>query len=334
MKHKLPFFVAEISANHCGNINIAKKLMFAAKKYGADAIKIQTYTPETMTINSKKKIFRIKKGLWQNYYMWDLYKKAHTPYEWHQELFQYAKTLKLTLFSTPFDDTAVDLLENLNCPIYKVASFEITDLPLIKKIARTNKPMIISTGMANLNEINVAVKIARRNGCKDLTLLYCVSNYPSKISDFNLNNIGILKNKFKCRVGLSDHSKDNIVAISAVAAGAEMVEKHIGLNKNSKGLDMEFSISGKDILNFKKQILISKNLLGKKNFIRNSSEDKNKIFRRTIKVIENLKKGDKFSKKNIRVLRPALGLEPKYYDRIIGTRAKKNLSKGLPLKIN
>ena len=334
MKYKLPFFVAEISANHCGNINIAKKLMFAAKKYGADAIKIQTYTPETMTVNSKKKIFRIKKGLWQNYYMWDLYKKAHTPYEWHQELFQYAKTLKLTLFSTPFDDTAVDLLENLNCPIYKVASFEITDLPLIKKIARTNKPMIISTGMANLNEINVAVKMARRNGCKDLTLLYCVSNYPSKISDFNLNNIGILKNKFKCRVGLSDHSKDNIVAISAVAAGAEMVEKHIGLNKNSKGLDMEFSISGKDILNFKKQILISKNLLGKKNFIRNSSEDKNKIFRRSIYVIENLKKGDKFSKKNIRVLRPALGLEPKYYDRIIGTRAKKNLSKDLPLKIN
>ena len=334
MIFKLPLFVAEISANHCGSIIMAKKLMFEAKKYGADAIKIQTYTPETMTVNSKLKMFKIKKGLWKNYYMWDLYKKAHTPYKWHSELFKYAKKLKILLFSTPFDDTAVDLLESLHCPIYKVASFEITDLPLIKKIAKTKKPMIISTGMANLAEIGDAVKTARKNGCKDLALLYCVSNYPSKISDFNLNNIEILKNKFKCRVGLSDHSKDNIVAISAVAAGAEMVEKHIDLKKNSKGLDMEFSISGKDILNFKKQILTTKKLLGKKKFVRNSSEDKNKIFRRSIYVIKNLKKGDKFSKTNIKVLRPALGLEPKYYDKIIGTSAKKNLIKNTPLKIN
>ena len=330
---KLPLFVAEISANHCGNINTAKKLMFEAKKYGADAIKIQTYTPETMTVNSKHKIFKIKKGLWKNYFMWDLYKKAHTPYEWHSELFKYAKKLKIVLFSTPFDETAVDLLESLNCPIYKVASFEITDLPLIKKIAKTKKPMIISTGMANLSEINDAVKTARKNGCKDLTLLYCVSNYPSKISDFNLNNIRILKDKFNCRVGLSDHSKDNIVAISAVAAGAEMIEKHIDLKQKSNGLDAEFSISGKDILDFKKQILTAKNLLGRKKFVRNPSEDKNKIFRRSIYVIQNLKKGDEFSKKNIKVLRPALGLEPKYYDKLIGTKAKRNLIKNTPLKL-
>jgi pseudaminic acid synthase len=334
MSFKKPFLIAEISANHCGNFTLAQKLIRCAKINGADAVKLQTYTPDTMTINSNKKYFRITKGLWKGYNLWKLYEKAQTPLDWHSKLFSYARKIGIKIFSTPFDETAVDFLEKLHCPLYKVSSFEMTDIDLIKKIARTKKPMIISTGMATLKEIELTYKTAKKYGCKDITLLYCVSNYPSKISDFNLNNIGILKNKFKCRVGLSDHSKDNIVAISAVAAGAEMVEKHIGLNKNSKGLDMEFSISGKDILNFKKQILISKNLLGKKNFIRNSSEDKNKIFRRSIYVIENLKKGDKFSKKNIRVLRPALGLEPKYYDRIIGTRAKKNLSKDLPLKIN
>ena len=194
-----PFFVAEISANHCGSIKKAKKLMFNAKKYGADAIKIQTYKPQTMTVNSRDKIFKIKKGLWKNYYMWDLYKKAFTPYEWHKELFEYAKKIKITLFSTPFDSSAVDLLEKLNCPIYKVASFELTDLPLIKKIALTKKPMIISTGMANLSEINEAVKVAKQNGCKNLTLLYCVSNYPSKISDFNLYNIHLLKKNLNVR---------------------------------------------------------------------------------------------------------------------------------------
>ena len=171
--------------------------------------------------------------------MWDLNKKAFTLYEWHKELFEYAKKIKITLFSTPFDFSAVDLLEKLKCPIYKVASFEITDLPLIRKIALTKKPMIISTGMANLKEISEAVKVAKQNGCKNLTLLYCVSNYPSKISDFNLYNIHILKEKFKCKVGLSDHSKNNVVAISAVVAGAAVVEKHIGLNKNSGGVDRD-----------------------------------------------------------------------------------------------
>lgn len=329
-----PFFVAEISANHCGSIKKAKKLMFNAKKYGADAIKIQTYKPETMTVNSRDKIFKIKKGLWKNYYMWDLYKKAFTPYEWHKELFEYAKKIKITLFSTPFDSSAVDLLEKLNCPIYKVASFELTDLPLIKKIALTKKPMIISTGMANLSEINEAVKVAKQNGCKNLTLLYCVSNYPSKISDFNLYNIHILKKKFKCKVGLSDHSNDNIVAISAVAAGAEVVEKHIGLNKNSKGLDMEFSICGLEILKFKKDILKAKKLIGQNRFIRNSSEDNNKIFRRSIYVIKDIKKGEKFTTKNLKILRPALGLKPKYFSKVLGKISSKNFKKNTPLTFN
>lgn len=332
MIKKMPFFVAEISANHSGDITKAKKLMFEAKKYGADAIKIQTYKPETMTIKSNKNLFKIKKGLWKDYYMWDLYKKAYTPYEWHKDLFNYAKKLKITLFSTPFDFTAVDLLEKLKCPIYKVSSFELTDLPLIKKIARTKKPMIISTGMANLSEISESVKVAKKNGCNDLTLLYCVSNYPSKIKDFNLHNIQILKEKYNCKIGLSDHSKDNIVAISAVAAGAEMIEKHIGLEGDVIGLDREFSISGSEILKFKRDIVTAKKLMGKKKFIRNSSEDSSKIFRRSIYIVKDIKKGEIFSKKNLKILRPSFGIEPKYFEKILGKPVLENLKKNNPLK--
>tara|TARA_Y100000768_G_scaffold131554_1_gene97801 strand:- start:1709 stop:2722 length:1014 start_codon:yes stop_codon:yes gene_type:complete len=333
MTFKLPFFVAEISANHCGNLKTAKKLIFSAKKYGADAVKIQTYKPDTMTVNSRKNIFKVKKGIWKNYYLWDLYQKAHTPYKWHSELFNYAKKLKILIFSTPFDASAVDLLEKLHCPIYKVASFEITDLPLIKRIAKTKKPMIISTGMANLSEIGEAVRTARKNGCTNLTLLYCVSNYPSRISDFNLNNIKILKKKFKCKVGLSDHSKDNIVAISAVAAGAELIEKHIGLNKNSKGLDMEFSICGKDIYKFKSDIVTAKKLIGEPKFFRNPSEKKNKTYRRSIFVIKDIEKNEKFTYQNIKILRPAFGILPKYYEKIIGKKSKVKLKKNTPLKL-
>jgi len=334
MVNRIPFFVAEISANHSGNIIKAKKLMYEAKKFGADAVKIQTYKPETMTINSRKSLFKIKKGLWKDYYFWDLYKKASTPYEWHKELFKYAKKLKITLFSTPFDTTAVDFLEQLKCPIYKVSSFELTDLPLIKKIAQTKKPMIISTGMANLQEIKEAVKVARRNGCKNLTLLYCVSNYPSKLKDFNLYNIEILKKKFKCKVGLSDHSTNNIVAISAVAAGAEMIEKHIDLENDFSGLDNKFSICGNEINNFKKDILAAKKLIEKKKFTRSLSENDSKIFRRSIFVVKDIKKGERFSIENLKILRPSLGLEPKYYEKILGKIAQKNYKKNLPLNLN
>ena len=194
MKNKV-FFIAEISANHCGNFTLAIKLIRCAFINGADAVKLQTYTADTMTIKSNKKYFIIKKGLWKGYTLWDLYKKAHTPLKWHKELFQYGKKLGIKVFSTPFDDTAVDFLEKLNCPIYKISSFEITDLPLIKKVAQTKKPIIISTGMANMNEIADAYKTAKRNGAKDITLLYCVSSYPSRIDQFNLNNIKILKKK-------------------------------------------------------------------------------------------------------------------------------------------
>ena len=332
IKNKIPFFVAEISANHCGNINLAKKLIKCAKDNGADAAKLQTYTADTMTIQSNKKYFKIKNGLWKGYDLWNLYNEAHTPLEWNKKLFDYGKKLGITIFSTPFDETAVNLLEKLKCPMYKVASFEITDLLLIKKISQTKKPIIISTGMASMEEIELAYRTAKNYGAKNITLLYCVSNYPSKNTDFNLNNIKILKNKFKCRVGLSDHSKDNRVAIAAVAAGAEVVEKHIALDKQKKGLDIEFSLKGKEIKKFKEDINLAYNLLGKKYFYRNKSEKKSKIFRRSIFATENIKKGEKFNNQNIRRIRPGYGLEPKYYEKLIGRKSPITLDKGQPLK--
>lgn len=332
IKNKIPFLVAEISANHCGNINLAKKLIKCAKDNGADAAKLQTYTADTMTIQSNKKYFKIKNGLWKGYDLWNLYNEAHTPLEWNKKLFDYGKKLGITIFSTPFDETAVNLLEKLKCPMYKVASFEITDLLLIKKISQTKKPIIISTGMASMEEIELAYRTAKNYGAKDITLLYCVSNYPSKNTDFNLNNIKILKNKFKCRVGLSDHSKDNRVAIAAVAAGAEVVEKHIALDKQKRGLDIEFSLKGKEIKKFKEDINLAYNLLGKKYFYRNKSEKKSKIFRRSIFATENIKKGEKFNNQNIRRIRPGYGLEPKYYEKLIGRKSPITLDKGQPLK--
>jgi pseudaminic acid synthase len=332
MKTKKPFFIAEISANHCGSFLMAKKLIKCAKQNGADAVKLQTYTPETMTINSNKKYFKIKNGLWKGHTLWNLYKKAHTPLEWHRPLFNYAKKLKIKIFSTPFDESAVDFLETLKCPIYKVASFEMTDIPLIKKIASTKKPIIMSTGMATLKEIELSYKIARKYGAKDITLLYCVSNYPSKNSDFNLRNIKILKEKFKCKVGLSDHSVDSTVAISAVALGAEVVEKHIGIQNQKKGLDIKFSLKGSEIKKFKDNIDSAAALLGKNFFYRNNSENKSKIFRRSIFVVENIKKGEQFTKKNIRRIRPGYGLKPMYYEKLIGKKSSKTLYKGEPLK--
>ena len=332
IKNKIPFFVAEISANHCGNINLAKKLIKCAKDNGADAAKLQTYTADTMTIQSNKKYFKIKNGLWKGYDLWNLYNEAHTPLEWNKKLFDYGKKLGITIFSTPYDETAVNLLEKLKCPMYKVASFEMTDLLLIKRISQTKKPIIISTGMASMEEIELAYRTAKNYGAKDITLLYCVSNYPSKNIDFNLNNIKILKNKFKCRVGLSDHSKDNRVAIAAVAAGAEVVEKHIALDKQKRGLDIEFSLKGKEIKKFREDINLAYNLLGKNYFYRNKSENKSKIFRRSIFATENIKKGEKFNNQNIRRIRPGYGLEPKYYEKLIGRKSPITLDKGQPLK--
>ena len=330
MRNKV-FFIAEISANHCGDFNLAKKLIKCAYLNGADAVKLQTYTADTMTVKSNKRYFQIKEGLWKGYTLWDLYNEANTPLKWHKKLFKYAKTLGIKIFSTPFDITAINFLEKLNCPIYKIASFEMTDLNLVKKISQTKKPLIISTGTANLDEIKETVKTARKYGAKDITLLYCVSNYPSSINDFNLHNIKILKNKFKCKVGISDHSKDNRVAIASVACGAEVIEKHIALDNQKKGFDIAFSLKGREIRNFRDDIDTTYKLLGKNTFFRNKSENKSKIFRRSIFAIKKIKKGEKFSKENIKIIRPGFGLAPKYYNKILNKKSPINILKNEPL---
>jgi pseudaminic acid synthase len=328
---KIPFFIAEISANHNGSLYKAKKIIHAAKKYGADAVKLQTYTPNTMTIKSDKSDFKIRGGLWNGKTLWDLYEKAQTPFEWHKELFGYAKKIKITCFSTPFDESAVDLLESLNCPFYKVASFEMNHIPLIKKIAQTKKLIIISTGMANLKEIDLAYNTAKKNGAKEIILLYCVSNYPSKISDFNFNNINILKQRYNCKVGFSDHSIDNKVVAAAIAAGAEVIEKHIALEGQKKGFDIAFSLKGKEIKDYAQVIKDTSLMMGKKFFFRNKSENHSLQFRRSIYAVSDIKKGEKFTKKNIRVIRPGFGISPIYFEKLINKKSPFNIKRETPL---
>jgi pseudaminic acid synthase len=341
LKKNKPFFVAEISSNHNGNINYAKQLIRAAKVGGADAVKLQTYKPSTMTVNSKEKYFLIKNGLWKNYTLWDLYSKAQTPYKWHKTLFNYAKKIGIKIFSTPFDEKAVDFLEKLNCPFYKVASFEMNDLSLIKKIISTKKPIIISTGMSSLKEIEYIYKKTIEYGAKKIYLLYCVSNYPSQISDFNFNNILIMKKKFKCEIGFSDHSKDFKIPSLAAALGAVLIEKHICLKK-VKALDYDFSINEEQIEEYRiainnkklvpKKSKLFKKLMGKKKFFRNKSENDSKKFRRSIFVIKNIKKGDFFSNKNIKRIRPGYGISTVYFDKIIGKKSNMTIKANEPLR--
>ncbi len=328
---KKPYLIAEISTNHCGSLVHAKKLIRTAKKYGADAVKLQTYTADTMTINSKKKYFKIKEGLWKGYNLYKLYDEAHTPLQWHKDLFSLAKQLDITIFSTPFDESSVDFLEKYNCPIYKIASFEMTDIPLIKKIASKKKPLIISTGMASLSEIETTFNIAKKHGAKDITLLYCVSKYPSNSSDFNMNNIKILKDKFKCRIGFSDHSNDIKIACAAVAAGADVIEKHIALDGQKKGLDIDFSLKGREIKKFREEIDNTFKLLGKNYFHREKSESKSKVFRRSIFAVKNIKKGDKFTIKNIRRIRPGYGIAPIFFEKLLDKRSPINISAEQPI---
>lgn len=329
---KIPFFVAEISANHNGSLQNAKKLINIAKKYGADAVKLQTYTPNTITIKSDKSDFKIKDGLWKGQTLWNLYEKAQTPFHWHRELFDYANKLKIICFSSPFDETAVDLLESLNCPFYKIASFEINHIPLIKKIAKTGKPIIISTGMANLKEIDLAYKVAKKNGAKEIILLYCVSNYPSKISDFNFNNIKILKERYNCKIGFSDHSINKKVVAAAIAAGAEVIEKHIALDRQKKGFDLAFSLKGRAIKDYVKTIRESYSMMGRNYFFRNKSENKNLKFRRSIYAVTDIKKHENFTKKNIKVIRPGYGVGPVYFEQLINKRSPFNIKSQTAIK--
>lgn len=329
-----PYIIAELSANHNGSIERAFQSIKVAKEAGADAVKIQTYTADTMTIPCDNEEFQIKGGLWDGYNLYDLYKEAQTPYEWHKPLFDYAKKIGITIFSTPFDNTAVDLLEDLNTPAYKIASFEITDLPLIKTVAQTKKPMIMSTGMANLDEISEAVEIAKENGCKDLVLLHCISSYPAPYDQSNLNTIPDLAKRFGVLTGLSDHTMGTTVATTSVALGACLIEKHFTLSRQDKGPDSEFSLEPNELKQLCIDTKIAHQSLGVAGYELKNTEKSGLKFRRSLYCVKTIKKGEKITKDNIRSIRPGMGLSPKYYEKILGKIAKQDIAYGTPILLD
>ncbi len=333
-KESHPYVIAELSANHNGSIARAFESIKAAKEAGADAVKIQTYTADTMTIDCNNNDFKITDGLWAGYQLYDLYKEAQTPYEWHKPLFEYAKDLGITIFSTPFDETAVDLLEELNNPVYKVASFEMTDLPLVAYIAQTKKPMIISTGMANLDEISEVVKVARENGCQDLVLLHCISSYPAPVEQSNLSTISDLEKRFNTLVGLSDHTMGTTVATTSVALGAVVIEKHFTLSRDDKGPDSEFSLEPHELKQLCIDTKIAWRSLGVAGYERKEAEKSNVKYRRSIYAVKNIQKGEKLTKENIKRIRPGFGLEPKYYEHTLNSVAKSYIARGTPISLD
>jgi pseudaminic acid synthase len=333
-KESNPYIIAELSANHNGSITRAFESVKAAKEAGADAVKIQTYTADTMTIDCNTDDFKITDGLWSGYQLYDLYKEAQTPYEWHKPLFEYAKEIGITIFSTPFDETAVDFLEELNNPVYKVASFEMTDLPLVAYIAQTKKPMIISTGMANLDEISEVVNVARENGCQDLVLLHCISSYPAPVEQSNLNTIPDLEKRFNTLVGLSDHTMGTTVATTSVALGAVVIEKHFTLSRGDKGPDSEFSLEPHELKQLCIDTKIAWQSLGITGYERKEAEKSNVKFRRSIYAVENIQKGEKLTKENIKRIRPGFGLEPKHYEHVLSCVAKSYIARGTPISLD
>lgn len=327
-----PYIIAELSANHNGDINRAFRIMEAAKTAGADAIKLQTYTQDTITIDSKSEEFQIKGGLWDGKSLYELYMEAHMPWEWHKPLFNKAKELGITIFSSPFDNSAVDLLEELNAPAYKIASFEIIDLPLIKRVAQTGKPMIMSTGMANEIEISEAIETARNNGCDDMIVLHCVSGYPAPASQYNLLTIKDMSRKFSVLTGLSDHTIGNATAAASVALGACVIEKHVTLDRSGGGPDDSFSLEPQDLICLCKDTKIAWESIGDVNYSTLESERGNAKFRRSLYVVSDVKKGEFFTLDNVRSIRPGYGMEPKKIDDVIGQRANIDLKKGTAMK--
>lgn len=328
------FIIAEISANHGNDINIVKKMISEAKKIGADAIKMQTYTPDTITIDCNNEYFQIDKGtLWDGRTLYDLYKEAYMPWEWHEELFNYAREIGIICFSTPFDFTAVDLLESLDVPAYKIASFEITDIPLIEYAASKGKPMIISTGIATIQEIQEAVEACRRVNNNEIILLKCTSAYPAQLEDMNLKTIPNLADTFDVISGLSDHSLGLVAPMGAVALGARVIEKHFILDKSIGGPDSTFSL---DINEFKEMIEGVRNIekaLGKVDYSLSAKTLKNREFSRSLFIVEDVKAGEVLTSENVRSIRPANGLAPKYYNDVLGKKFNADYKKGTPLKL-
>jgi len=327
----MPYVIAEMSANHNGSIENAFRIIEEAKEAGADAVKMQTYTPETITLNCNSEEFTVRGGLWDGRILYDLYQEAHTPWDWHRPLFEYAQKLEITIFSSPFDKTAIDLLEDLNAPAYKIASFEAIDLPLIKYAASTGKPLIISTGMANLEEIQEAIQAARDGGCKQLAILHCVSGYPAAADEYNLQTMTDMIRRFDVVVGLSDHTLDNTTAIASVALGGAIIEKHFTLNRQGGGPDDSFSLEPKDLLHLCSSAKTAWLSMGKVNYSRTSSELGNVKFRRSLYFVKALKAGQLITEDSLRSVRPGFGLAPKYYEQILGKIIIKDVKFGTPV---
>lgn len=326
------YIVAEISANHLGKIERAYELISAAKDAGADAVKLQTYTPDSMTIDCDAPAFKIGGGTsWDGMKLYDLYKDAMTPLEWHQDLFDCARSIDITIFSSPFDAAAVDFLADLNTPAFKIASFELVDLSLIARVAKLKKPVIMSCGMATLSEIEAAVSTAREAGCEDLILLHCVSAYPSTAADANLATIAHLSDTFDVMVGLSDHTLGGAVSTSAAALGAVMIEKHLTMRRDEGGPDAAFSMEPPELVELVKNVRDAHAAIGHINYGCTSSEEKMRPYRRSIYVVKDIAIGEVFSEDNIRTIRPGDGLPPAYYPKILGKKAARPLKRGTPL---
>ena len=325
------FIIAELSANHAHKKEVALDTIKAAKKAGANAIKLQTYTPDTLTINCNNEYFQIKEGIWKGRNLYELYQEAYTPWEWHEELFQTAREESLICFSTPFDHSAVDFLEQFNPPAYKIASFEIQDIPLIKYAASKGKPMIISTGIAELEDINLAVKTCREVGNNEITLLKCTSAYPASIEEANLATIPNLKETFSVEAGLSDHTMGITVPVVATTLGAKMIEKHFILDKSIGGPDASFSLDFNEFSSMVKAVREAEKAIGQVNYELSEKVNKSKVFGRSLFAVKDIKKGEKITEENVRSIRPGYGLHPKFYQNIIGKRAVNNISKGTPI---
>ena len=328
--HK-PYVVAEISGNHNGDINRALELIELAAESGADAVKLQTYTPDTMTINCDKDDFQVKGGLWDGYTLYDLYQWAHTPWEWHEALFNKAKDVGITLFSTPFDESAVDYLEALDAPAYKIASFEVIDLPLIEKVAKTGKPVIISTGMANLQEIEDAVGVLKQHGCEQIIVLHCISSYPAPIEQANIMTIPEISQRFDVVSGLSDHTLSNTASVASVALGAHFIEKHFIQKRSDGGPDSAFSLEPEELKSLCEETNAAYQSLGQAGFELKQAEQASTVFRRSLYVVEDIKAGDVFTEKNVRRIRPGHGMLPKHLPNILGKQARSDIARGTAL---
>ena len=326
-----PYVIAELSANHNGRLDTAMKIIEEARKAGADAVKLQTYTADTITLNSDAEEFLIHGGLWDGKTLYQLYQEAHMPWEWHKPLFEHARKLGITIFSSPFDNTAVDLLEDLNAPAYKIASFEAVDLPLIKYVAGTGKPMIISTGMADAEEIQEAIDAAREGGCKELAILHCVSGYPAPAEDYNLRTIPDMIERFGLVTGLSDHTLDNTTAIASVVMGASIIEKHFTLDRSGGGPDDSFSLEPAELAALCRDSKTAWAALGQVDYGRKSSEHGNVKFRRSLYFVKDLKAGDVITADAVRSVRPGFGVAPKYLEAVVGKRVSIDIPRNTPV---